>query len=188
MENERDTFGIDSLITQVRSNSKNGNASFCDLNSVREELRVRRKSLIGSYISLEEIVGQGDTINEPLVENLSEYFAQRTAALCPRHGAINVPLYKSFYSLAITAVASGKVGNESVDDIIQLAECLVRSRDIFTDVMRNLLPPDRIGELFRFVSAEERYFAVEFEDAVLGSVSVFLGAMEDPVNDTENDI
>ena len=187
MEKGRSVFSIDSCITQVRISSKNQKASFGNLYSVREELRLRRKNLIGSYISLEEIVGQGDAISEPLVEELSEYLAQRTVTLWPQQSAINVPLYKSFYSLAITAVASGKVGNESVDDIIQLAECLVRSRDIFTDVMRNLLPLDRIGELFRFVSAEESCFAVGFEDAVLGSVAIFLGALEDPITDTETD-
>ena len=179
---EQNTSSIIDLIRQARSWAKTSAPVFSDVTSIRGELRSRRKKLIRSFISLEELVGKGDAMNEAEAEALSDYLAQRTVAIWKVKEPESVDFCKTFYTLAIVAIASGNVGSESVDDIIQLAECLVRSRDTFTIVMKGLLPAERIGSLFRLVSeVNEGFFDIRFEDAVLGGVAVFLGALEDPL-------
>ena len=86
--------------------------------------------------------------------------------------------------MAICAIAGGNVGQESIDDIIRLAECFVHSRRVFVIVMKKLLSQDMIGELFSLVeSCDDQTFSPDFEDAVLAAVSVLLGVLEDPSPD-----
>lgn len=182
MENYHSGKTIQELITHARFRQRRGSPVFQDLYAVREELRERRKQLLGSYISLERLIRNGASLDENAIEVLSEYLASRTLSLLPKGTFILDDLCYRFYRLAIYAIGSGDVGNETVDDIIQLAECLVRSQDIFITVTRNLLPPDMIGELFDFVESNDTtIFTSNFEDAVTGAIAVFLGALEDPV-------
>lgn len=44
-----------------------------------------------------------------------------------------------FFTLALYALTSSEIGHESIDDIIQLAECLVRSRDTFNKMCKDLV-------------------------------------------------
>ncbi len=156
--------------------------SFEDVSSIRKEMRQRRKHLIGSYISLERIVCNNEELDEPTAEELSKYLAERTVFFWNRQDPDAWHFCYRYYKLAISALASGGVGEESVDDIIQLAECLVRSRETYIIVMKGLLPADMIGELFDFTeSYEDAFFSASFEDAVMGAVAVFLGSLGDPV-------
>ncbi|MBQ6818703.1 MAG: hypothetical protein IJP35_03755 [Clostridia bacterium] len=151
------------------------------LDAVRRHLRIKRKYFLGTHISLEQVVSPKGEIDYSLANDLSNYLAQKASALWnfPPKGSLD--FCTQFFSLAISAVASGGVGNESIDDIIQLAECLVRDRETFTIVMKPLIPEDRVAELYAFVDDyESDYFLPTFEDAVMGAVAVFMGALEDP--------
>lgn len=161
-------------------------SSFEDISSIRKEIRQRRKHLIGSYISLERIVLSNEGLNEAATEELSKYLAERTVCFWNQQDPDAWHFCYRYYRLAISALASGGVGEESVDDIIQLAECLVRSRETYIIVMKGLLPADMIGELFDFTeSYEDAFFSASFEDAVLGAVAVFLGSLSAPVASKE---
>lgn len=118
-------------LSKGRFRSRRAKPLFDDLSSVRQELRECRKHFLGSYISLESLVQSSSGINEKIVFDLSHYLAVRTVLFWNQDNPFAKNFCTRFYNLAIYAIGSGDVGNESVDDIIQLAECLVRSRDVF---------------------------------------------------------
>lgn len=181
------TFTSNDVITQLRNSVCRQNRrpfSFDNIASIRNELRQRRKHLIGSFVSLEELLAANNKVNEIEAAALIAYLASRTAHLWNRTDELGQQFCSKFYSLAIYALCSGKVGNESIDDVIQLAECLVRSRETFVTVMSSLLPKDMIAMMFDLTdSFDSSYFNPTFEDAVLGAVSVFLGVLNDPVQE-----
>ena len=186
------TFTSNDVITQLRNSVCRQNRrpfSFDNIASIRNELRQRRKHLIGSFVSLEELLTANNKVNEIEAEALTAYLASRTAYLWNRTDEFGQQFCSKFYSLAIYALCSGKVGDESIDDVIQLAECLVRSRETFVTVMSSLLPEDMIATMFDLTdSFDSSYFNPTFEDAVLGAVSVFLGVLNDPVQEVPDTV
>lgn len=151
--------------------------------SIRTELRSRRKYIIGSYISVMPLVCEKGSINDSYVDEISHFITSRTTPLWHNKEQDVEEFCYRFYTLAFYALASKKVGNESIDDVIQLAECLVRSRDTFITVLKNLLPANMISELFNFTEDyDDSYFTPTFEDAVLGGIAVFLGSLTDPTS------
>lgn len=169
-------------VLQAQLQNRSKAPDYLSVSSVRTEIRTRRKHILGSYISVRTLICDSKTISDAYVEDLSRFLAGRTIRLWVNKGADAENFCYRFYVLALYALASGNVGDESIDDIIQLAECLVRSKDIFITVMRNLLPTDMISELFSFVESDEcSCVTATFEDAVLGAVAVLLGVLADPV-------
>ena len=160
-------------------------APFSDnLGEIRKELRQRRKSFLSSYCSLKEIVTLNDEVSDELIEQFSRYLAQRASLLWINKPPEAEGFCYRFFMLAIYSLAFDQVSEECVDDIIQLAECLVRSKDTFIVVCKKLLPSDMIEELHNFTEEYSRAFYVPyFSDAVLGAVAVYTGALEDPVMD-----
>ncbi len=156
-----------------------------NLSDIRKELRQRRKSFLGSYISVNSFFRQNETNKEDMVHSLSLFLAKRTLALWDGSPSDAENFSYRFYMLAIKCLMYDELAYESVDDIIQLAECLVRSRKIFVIATKKMLPSDMIGELFDFTeSYYDNYYTSNFEDAVLGAISVLLGALTDPINDS----
>ena len=181
MDANHSKIRISELVDNARCRTRRKN-SFEDVSSIRKEMRQRRKHLIGSYISLERIVCSNEGFDETAAEELSKYLAERTVCFWTRQDPGAWRFCYRYYLLAISALAGGEVGEESVDDIIQLAECLVRSRETYIIVMKDLLPSDMIGELFDFTeSYDDAFFSAAFEDAVMGAVAVFLGSLSDPI-------
>ena len=168
-------------------NMSHGRPRIDSLSKLQTLRRQQRKRVIGSHTSLTALVGEGGGIQENDVADLADHLSRRSILFWNGAGSPQPEFFASFYDLAIRMVASGKLGNESVDDIIQLAECIVRSKDIFITVAKDLLPEDRISELFEFTDQyDEFWFVAHFEDAVLGAVAAFLGTLADPVRKEDN--
>lgn len=181
MEQYRNPDIISQMISLARLQNKRNEPFSNDLSFIQIELRQRRKHFLGSYISLQSLVQTDFSIDENKISELSRYLAAKTVPYWKQKGPAAEAFSFRFYELATYAISSGEVGDESIDDIIQLAECLVRSRNVFIEVMKNLLPADMIGSLFELTdSCDSSYFTVAFQDAVLGAVSVFLGVLADP--------
>lgn len=162
---------------------KRKSADYLSVSAIRTEIRTRRKHILGSHISVLPFVCVDDAISESRVDELSHYLADRTVCFWEKRGSEAHLFCLRFYTLAFYVLASGEVGDESIDDVIQLAECLVRSRDIYLTVVRNLLPADMVSELFQFVEDyDDSYFTATFEDAVLGAIAVLLGVLADPAD------
>ena len=155
-----------------------------NLSDIRQELRQRRKSFLSSYCSLKEIVTINGEISDELIEQFSRYLAKRASLLWINKPPEAEGFCYRFFVLAINALAFDQVSEECIDDIIQLAECLVRSKETFVMVGKQLLSPDWEQELYNFTDEYVRDFYVpHFSDAVLGAVSVYTGALEDPLKD-----
>lgn len=163
-----------------RVKTKRRGVQFKELTDVTEQIRSRRKLFLGSHLSLKELVCEKEIIREDAVIALSEYLAVRTMPFLRDVYAESKEFCFRYYQLAIYMIAGENLGKESVDDIILLADCLVRSRDVFIEVGKRLLPKDMLGELFAFSeSYSDVLYTPYFTDAVLGAVSVFLGVLPD---------
>ncbi len=154
------------------------------LSDIQKELRERRKSFLGSYVSIRALVKEDSKVSDDSIQSLSQYLAKRTVALW-NNAPYDAEMFSfRYYRIAINCLTYEIVEDECVDDIIQLAGCLVRSRKIFTMVGEKMLPYNMIGELFDFAeSYDDVYFQIAFEDAVLGAISVLLGVLVDPIED-----
>lgn len=155
---------------------------FDSFSEIRIELRQRRKMFLGSSASLRAIVCTDGKICDDRVSELSGFLAARAVALWDEKHDNAEAFFRQFFVLSINAIAGGEVGDETLDDLIQLAETLVRSKEIFVYVMKDLLPSDLVGELFEFTDNYGiGFFSASLEDAVLGAIAIYLGALKDPI-------
>jgi len=160
---------------------------FENLHDIRFELRQRRKSFLGSSQSLCEIVCVDGQVDDGRVSKLSTFLAARCLSFWSKKDDRAARFCFQFFYLAICSIAGGNVGDESIDDIIQLAEALVRSREVFCIVVKELVPADMVGEMFDLTeSYDDSFYTSTFEDAVLGAVSVYLGMLKDPIEQSDN--
>ena len=179
--NARSTSDTPSIVSLARVVCKSATPIYKTPVELSSELRERRKRLLGSYISLQNLVCANGSIIESTARELRDYLAEKTILFWKDNHPDKNTFCQQFYELAIYAIAGGNVGQESVDDIIRLAECLVHSRQVFVIVMKKLLLQDMIGNMFGFVdSCDDQTFSPDFEDAVLAAVSVLLGVLQDP--------
>ena len=184
------SFALEEVLAIVRRES---HPFSNNLDDIKRELRYRRQGLIGSHISLLKMTGKDGTTNTALIDELSHYLAARTIPFLSNDTLEDEEFCFRFYRLGIGGLVHSQLGHECLDDIIQLAECLVRSRQVFSILGKEILPPDMIGELFDFIdSYDESRYSMCFDNAVLGAICVFLGVLEDPLatkkntNETEN--
>ena len=149
---------------------------------LRKSLRTHRKSFLGTYISLRKYIRDGEAAGTLTSESLQSYLTKRTKHFWNFKKDDAEEFIGEFYTLAFCCLLEGDLSYECIDDIIQLAECLVRSRVVFTIAAKEMLPKEMFGELFDFTEQyDDSYFTAEFEDAVLGAVSVLSGALADPI-------
>lgn len=157
-----------------------------NLMDLRKSLRTQRKGFLGSYISLRKYIQDGEETGALTVESLQSFLTKRTKYFWNSKKDDAEEFIDRFYNLAICCLLKGDLSYECIDDIIQLAECVVRSRIVFTIAAKDMLPKEMYGELFDFTEQyDDSYFTAEFEDAVLGAVSVLLEALADPFAEEE---
>ena len=161
---------------------------FDNFSEIRIELRQRRKMFLGSFTSLRAVVCANGKLSDDKISELSTFLALRATALWDKKYEKSEAFCRQFFMLAINAIAGGEVGDETMDDLIQLAETLVRSKEIFVYVMKDLLPDDLVSELFELTeSYDSDLYTASFEDAVLGAIAIYLGTLKDPIeNETSH--
>ncbi len=153
-----------------------------NLSDIQKEIRHRRQLFIESHISIYALVQNNGYVDENLIDDLSEYLSKRIAFLWNHKHPADETFGFRFSKLTLFCLVSRKVGGATVDDIIQIAGCLVRSRKVFTVFAKDLLPDTMIGELFDFTETyDDSFFNPSFEDAVLGAICVLLGVLKDPI-------
>ena len=120
---------------------------------------------------------------EKAVEALSSYLGALTSYFlkndycCPYQEDI---CFEFFY-YALQLYAYNRVGNDSFDDLIRLAELFQNDVDVLTVVLAEDLPEDIVNEWTGFVT-ENEYVPRNFPEAVTGAVAVFLGVLKDPID------
>lgn len=145
---------------------------------IEKELRRRRKLYLGSHVSLRTLLEVDDCVDDEAIDALAHHLSDQTIPYWHHRDDEAKRFCYQFYRLALFGLLYGGV-RECADDIIQLCSALVRSRAVFRIAEQELLPPHMFGELFEFLEdADDAYFTVHFEDAVLYAVASFMGAIE----------
>lgn len=147
---------------------------------VDRAIRRKRKEYLGSDLSIEMFVRDTDGPNEGVIKELGEYLAKRTAAFLNAEGWEECCAY--FFHFSLYMMASGQIGEECIDDLIQLAECYERSPEVFAMVGEAYLTEDMLQDLQEWV-AENEVAPPNFGTAVLGAVAVLMGVLYDPIID-----
>lgn len=154
-----------------------------DIKGVQAILRTHRKILLGTNVSLEKLIDSHGQYNEAKIYELSAYLAARSMCFISKDSNLSFELFQNFYWYSIQIIASGKIGNESVDDLIQLAECIVRSIEVYSIVAKDCLPELLHQSFEEWLNSMDVEPAVELQDAVLGAVCVFVGRLKDPISE-----
>ena len=176
-------------INKINNKTKRTSPFSDNLSSVQQELRQRRKQFLGSCVPAREFMLSASGFDEEMAEAVSSYLASRTIFFWNNQLEEAEEFCFRFYRLSLYALASGNIVGECIDDILRLAECLVRSRRVFMIALKEMVPTEMHGELYdfaEFYSAE--YYEPTFEDAVLGGICVFLGVLTDPLADETPEI
>lgn len=175
---------IQEILSQVRILANRKEPFSDNFMTVQRELRERRKLFLGSHISLRDIIWTDYMVDDLKVQALSQYLSKRTLHYWNVKGPKMEKFALHFYELSIHALCDGKVVGESIDDILQLAECLVQSKSVYIDAMKHMLCDNMISTLFEFTDSFDTVPSY-FESAVLASICVCLGVLTDPIIDSE---
>ena len=158
---------------------KNNNPTYKDISIIKKELRKRRMSFIGSNLSVYNLVHTHDGLNHEKANELVDLLTQQTKSFLKTPDEKTLKTYNLFYKISIYCLISGKIRGGCIDDILQLAECLALSREVFFIAAKDMLPKEMTDELCELVDIyEPDVFSPSFEDNVLSSVCVFLGVLE----------
>lgn len=178
---------LESLKRKARAYRQNQHPFSNKLSVVQRELRKRRKAFLGSSVPLTSIVWAEGEIDLNAISILTDYLSTRTVALWDRPYDEPLEFCRQFYEMAIIAVAVPSLRGQCLDDIIHLASFLSHEGKLaFRYAMTDLLPQSFYAKLFSFLDRVEGDCCIAtFEDAVLGAVAVFLGVLEDPIDDDE---
>ncbi len=148
-----------------------------DAKGLNKTLRALRKDYMGSGCSLEKLVRDGDQPEEAATELLSSYLSERTAYFL-RDPKLQTYLYDFFY-FTIQLYAHGQVGEECLDDLIQMAEA--HERDIMTlPIICSKLLPENLACDCELWVAENDFVPTGMSECVTAAVGVLLGVVEDP--------
>lgn len=167
-------------INKINNKTKRTSPFSNNLASVQQELRQRRKQFLCTYVPTREFMLSASGFDEETAEAVSDYLASQTIFFWNNRPEEAEEFCFRFYRLSLYALASGNIVGECIDDILRLAECLVRSRRVFMIALKEMVPAKMYGELYdfaEFYGAE--YYKPAFEDAVLGGICAFLGVIAD---------
>ena len=149
-----------------------------DARDLQSQLRLLRKEYMGSGLSLELFVREDNKPIEGAVRLLSDYLSERAALFMKEPGWTDY-LYHFFY-YTIQLYAHGTIGEDSFDDLIQMAEAHERDRTILPTICRMDLPSDLADDCQDWVN-ENGIVPNDMTNCVAASVGVLLGVLPDPV-------
>ena len=118
-----------------------------------------------------------------MVETLSRQLGDLTVHFLEKdYNARNIEEYLNelcygFFYYSLQLYAYNKVGKDSIDDLIQLAELFRSDIKIFTIVLEDALAKKIVDRWMAF-TARYDYIPRGFPEAVTGAVSVFLGVLK----------
>ena len=150
---------------------------------VERAIRKKRKEYLGSGLSLEMFVREDERPLEDNVVVLSRYLGKRTAAfLASDNRPDNEDLCTDFFYYSLQLYAHGMIGDDSVDDLIQLAEVYERDPEILGIIGDDDLPEELAKDLRYWLMENDRAPA-NFVTATIGALAVFLGVLPDPIEE-----
>ena len=178
---------LEDMLQKAKAHRR-GRVSFNKLSELEMELRYKRKALLGSNMPLTSIVGRyvdGEYILDiPAVVALSEFLSSRACSYWSVQPDNAMHFCRQFFHLGLTALADPKVSRQCLDDLILLSHTLVcEPKNIYEIVMRDMLKEHHYGLLNAFLAEiPDDFQDATFEQSVLAAVSIFLGALPDPIH------
>lgn len=152
--------------------------------SVVNAIREKRKEYLGSDLGLTMFVHEDGKPLEKAVEALSGYLGELTAHFLEKE--YDYPeqedLCVGFFYYALQLYAYDKVGTDSFDDLIRLAELFRNDLEIMTIIIEQDLSEDLVFDWEEFLTEQdvEETVPMDFPNAVIGAVAVLLGVLKDP--------
>ena len=150
---------------------------------VMNGIRRKRKEYLGSDLGLTMFVHEDGEPLEDVVKTLSQQLGDITTHFLEKdYNARNIEDYMNelcygFFYYSLQLYAYNKVGDDSIDDLIRLAELFRSDIAIFNIVLEEDLPKEIVDEWMAF-TARYDYIPYGFPEAVTGAVSVFLGVLK----------
>ena len=150
---------------------------------VMNGLRKKRKEYLGSDLSLTMFVHENGEPLENVVRDLSTHLGKLTDHFLVNdyHRPSMEELCYGFFYFSLQLYAYNKVGCDSFDDLIRLAELFLSEIDVFTIVLETNLSEDIVDEWRKFIAIND-YVPFGFPEAVTGAVAVLLGVLKAPNN------
>ena len=182
MSNNITSEWLSAVLDKARTKTVSSPAD--SINDVQAILRSHRKRLLGTAMSLTKLIGWSEQYNEEKIHELSAYLAARSMCFISRNTEFTLEFFQDFFWFSIQIIASGNIGKESVDDLIQLADCIVRSVEIYSIVAKDCLNEALHEPFDEWISTMDGPPAAELQDAVLGAICVFVGRIKDPLCDS----
>ena len=155
-----------------------------DSRAVMNGIRQKRKEYLGSDLGLTMFIHEDGKPLENVVEALSGYLGCIAAHFLEtdyRYPDME-NLCIGFFYYSMQLYAYDRVGGDSFDDLIRLAELFQSDIDVFNTVLEQNLTEEIVDEWMAFL-IENDYIPRNFSDAVTGAVAVFLGVLKDPTYD-----
>ena len=176
---------INDILTRARSRVIRSAPVAHSRQEIEQELYRRRKNYLGSDIPLKYLLETNGVVEDRDIDALAHYLSEQTQQFWNRKDAEAKDFCYRFYRLSMFALRYGNI-RECVDDIFQLCQAMLRSREVFRYAEEDLLPPKMFCELYEFLDdADDTYFTPHFEDAVLFAIASLLGALDEAGRDTE---
>lgn len=141
------------------------------LDQVRYTLTNMQKKLLGSAIPVKQF--------EPYFGELEELLAMWTVFFLEDG---DYSICQTFYHYALLILCSEELGDQTIDDLLKLADTFAPYPDVFVLVGEGCLEPERYQSLKDW-GKEHSYFSVstaDFHNAVLGAICVLTGVLPDP--------
>ena len=154
-----------------------------DSRDVTNGIRRKRKEYLGSDLGLTMFVHEDGEPLEDVVETLSRQLGDLTVHFLERdYNARNIEDYLNelcygFFYYSLQLYAYNQVGDDSIDDLIRLAELFRSDITIFNIVLEQDLPKEIVDGWMAF-TARYDYIPYGLPEAVTGAISVFLGVLK----------
>lgn len=139
----------------------------------------KRKKYLGSDLGLTMFVHKNGKPVDKAVEDLSNYLGKLTARfLKQEYNTWDMEeLCFGFFHHSLQLYANNKIGDDSFDDLIKLAELFENDTDVLTIVFEMDLSEHDVDEWLEFLSAND-YVPRHFTKAVIGAIATLLGVMQ----------
>lgn len=110
---------------------------------------------------------------------LSRYLGKHAAGFLEENGQLSYEEFcTDFFYYGLQLYAYGMIGNDSVDDLILLAETYARAPEVLAIVGDDDLPKELADEWRNWLTENDQA-PTNFVTAVIGAVSVFLGVIRE---------
>lgn len=140
-------------------------------------LRLKRKAFLGSGLALEPFVRKDGKPLVQAVELLSQYLGKQTALFLKDNEYSETEQFcQEFYHHCLQLYAYGSIGDDSFDDLIQLAEVYVQQPEILAIIADDDLPED-ISLAWKEWLHEHSQAPFGFVSATTGALAVLLGVL-----------